>query len=238
MVGDNRVIYWQWIRVPSSAEELAEKSSLEALLQSASLGGSEDSWMWTAGSANSFEVAGVKRWLRGSPVSDSAFVFSWSSWVPNKCNIFMWRAFLDRLPTKVALVRRNIAIENQLCVWCGTYDESIEHVLTGCVTSMGVWSAIATCCKIPRPFVFHVKDLVDLHDQSGVLGVKKTLLHGIIIITCWRLWRARNEKLFNSKNSNVVEMVADIKSLGFLWYKHRFKEGVVDWRRWCLFDVM
>ncbi|XP_035835702.1 uncharacterized protein LOC118483978 [Helianthus annuus] len=145
----------------------------------------------------------------------STFGFHWSSWAPNKCNIFMWRAFLDRLPTKMALVRRNVAIDNQFCVWCEAYEETIEHVLTGCVMAVGVWNAISVWCNIPRPFVFHVKDLVDLHDHSGVVGVKKMILHGIIIIACWRLWRARNDKVFNSKVSNVVDMVADIKTLGF-----------------------
>ncbi|KAJ0615775.1 putative reverse transcriptase zinc-binding domain-containing protein [Helianthus annuus] len=149
----------------------------------------------------------------------------------------MCRAFLDRLPTKLALARRNIVVGNLFCVWCDAYDESIEHVLTGCFMAMGVWNEISTWCKIPRPFVFYVNDLVHLHEHSGVSGVKKTIFHGIIIITCWRLWRARNDKLFNSKDPNVVELVAEIKSLGFLWYKYRFKGGVVDWTRWCMFDV-
>ncbi|XP_022003580.1 uncharacterized protein LOC110900800 [Helianthus annuus] len=109
--------------------------------------------------------------------------------------------------------------------------------LPGCFMAMGVWNEISTWCKIPRPFVFHVNDLVHLHEHSGVSGVKKTILHGIIIIICWRLWRARNDKVFNSKDPNVVELVAEIKSLGFLWYKYRFKGGVVDWTRWCTFDV-
>ncbi|PWA91287.1 cellulose synthase-like protein G3 [Artemisia annua] len=81
-------------------------------------------------------------------------------------------------------------------------------------------------------FVFHAHDLVEMHEHCGAFGIKKMVLHGNIIIACWRMWRARNEKNFSNKDPNVVEMVADIKTLGFLWYKHRFKQGVVDWDRW------
>ncbi|XP_022007309.1 uncharacterized protein LOC110906495 [Helianthus annuus] len=49
---------------------------------------------------------------------------------------------------------------------------------------------------------------------------------------------ARNEEVFSSKEPNVVEMIADIKTLGFLWYKYRFKGKVVDWDQWCSFDLM
>ena len=87
-------------------------------------------------------------------------------------------------------------------------------------------------------FVFHIHDLMEMHEHCGASGNKKMVLHGIIIIACWRMWRARNEKNFSNKDPNVVEMVADIKTLGFLWYKHRFKQGVVDWDRWCTFDLM
>ncbi|KAJ0605054.1 hypothetical protein HanHA300_Chr02g0058651 [Helianthus annuus] len=210
--GGNRTICWEWSRIPFSPEEIQEKSSLENLLHAVILDGRDDTWEWSHGAYIGFEVAVVKSWLRGAPVSDAPFEFCWSSWVPTKCNIFMWRAFLDRLPTKLALARMLFM-------------------------AMGVWNEISTWCKIPRPFVFYVNDLVHLLEHSGVSGVKKTIFHGIIIITCWRLWRARNDKLFNRKDPNVVELVAEIKSLGFLWYKYRFKGGVVDWTRWYMFDV-
>ncbi|XP_022030879.1 uncharacterized protein LOC110931811 [Helianthus annuus] len=138
----------------------------------------------------------------------------------------------------MALLRRSIPVDNSLCVWCDCSEETIEHILTGGCFSTGVWNAITTWCRISGIYAFHVKDLVDMHDYSGLVGNRRIVLHGIIIITCWTMWRARNEKLFSNKDPNVIEMVADIKTLGFLWYKHRFKQGVVDWERWCRFDLM
>ncbi|KAF5761432.1 putative reverse transcriptase zinc-binding domain-containing protein [Helianthus annuus] len=237
--GGMRLMCWDWSRSPATAEELLDKQMLEDRLHLVNLEDKEDGWVWDHGSSADFEVASVKKWLRGPVSSESHVGFKWSSWVPNKCNIFMWRAYLDRLPTKMALARRNIFIDNLFCDWCESSEESIEHVLTGCVISSGVWSAISAWCNIPRSFVFHVKDLVDIHELSGAVGIKKVVLHGVIIIACWRLWRARNDKVFDNKVPKVEDLVADIKSLGFLWYKSRFKSGVVvDWDRWCMFDVM
>ncbi|XP_076959033.1 uncharacterized protein LOC143634987 [Bidens hawaiensis] len=170
--------------------------------------------------------------------SDERFGFTWSKWVPIKCNIFMWRAFLDRLPTKMALLRRSVPVDNPVCIWCETCDETIEHLLTGCGIAAGVWNGISRWCRIPGMFVFHVSDLVEMHEHCAISGNKKTVLHGIIIIACWRLWKARNEKIFSSKDTKVADLITDIKALGFLWYKHRFKRGVVDWKRWCSFDLM
>ncbi|MFS7981488.1 hypothetical protein Hanom_Chr10g00951551 [Helianthus anomalus] len=103
-------------------------------------------------------------------------------------------------------------VENHLCVW---WDEMVEHILTGCHISAGIWNGISIWCKIPGMFVFHVNDLVEMHEHCAISGNKKMVIHGIIIIGRWRLWTARNEKAFSSKDPNVVEMIAEIKTVGF-----------------------
>ncbi|KAJ0586913.1 putative reverse transcriptase zinc-binding domain-containing protein [Helianthus annuus] len=210
---NSKVFLWEWNRAPSIPMELDERQRLELFLQSVSLEDTNDGWVWFNGREDDFSVASVKRWMRGSNNEAVTFGFKWSKWVPTKCNIFMWRAYLDRLPTKTALIKRRIMIENNICDWCESNEETIEHILTGCAFSMGVWTAITTWCKVPRSFVFHVKDLVEMQDYSGVSGNKKEVLHGVIIITCWCLWRARNDKVFSNKMPNVTDLVADIKGL-------------------------
>ncbi|KAI3820804.1 hypothetical protein L1987_08352 [Smallanthus sonchifolius] len=237
-VGAARVLLWEWRRSNVTTEEIQEKQSLEVLLQGVSIEDRYDSWEWSDGRTDGFSVAAVKNWMRGSFANSTRFGFKWCKWVPLKCNIFMWRAFLDRLPTKTALLRRSIQVDNQFCVWCECKEETVEHLFTGCGISAGVWHGISRWCRIRDIFAFHVKDLVDMHEVSGVSGNKKMVLHGVIIIACWRLWRARNDTVFSRKEPNVVEIIADIKILGFLWYNNRFKHGVVDWDRWCNFDVM
>ncbi|KAJ0733709.1 putative reverse transcriptase zinc-binding domain-containing protein [Helianthus annuus] len=147
----------------------------------------------------------------------------------------MWRASFDRIPTKSALLHRNVNVGDGLCGLCGDIDETVDHLFSGCRIVCGVWDAIASWCKIPRFFVFSLSDVLHITDQLIYPAKKKEIIYGIIIIVCWRIWKARNEKVFNGVDSNIVHIVSDVKSLGFLWFRSRYKEGSIDWRNWCSF---
>ncbi|XP_021979514.1 uncharacterized protein LOC110875620 [Helianthus annuus] len=163
------------------------------------------------------------------------FGFKWCKWVPVKCNIFMWRAFLDRIPTKTALRRRNIQVQDEECVMCGEGLDSTDHILTECGIASGVWNGISMWCRIPQVFAFSTSDLVHIFDQYTRSEIKKKALQGVIIITCWRLWKARNEMIFSNKVPKVVDIVSDVKALG---YSTRARRDSVDWEKWCKFDLM
>ncbi|XP_076942964.1 uncharacterized protein LOC143613017 [Bidens hawaiensis] len=116
----------------------------------------------------------------------------------------------------MALRRRNIEVDDCSCVFCGVYEETVDHLFSACTISIGVWQGIAAWCRIPFPYLFSVKDVLDIHSQMVVPKEKRKVLYGIAILTCWRLWKARNELIFSSKRRGVVEIVSDVKSLGYL----------------------
>ena len=58
--------------------------------------------------------------------------FMWCKWIPNKCNIFMWRANMDMIPTLHALRRRNIYVGEGMCVFCGEAEETSDHLFFAC----------------------------------------------------------------------------------------------------------
>ncbi|XP_022028887.1 uncharacterized protein LOC110929992 [Helianthus annuus] len=167
-----------WKRNVASTEEGDEKQALEAALVGCTVTDKSDTWVWYNGRIRDFSVSEVKKWIKGSTNNGVQFSFSWSKWVPLKCNIFMWRLFLDRLPTKNALIRRNIHVDSPLCGWCEIEEETAEHIFTGCGVSAGVWNGVSRWCRIPDIFVFHVKDLVNLHDLCGIVGVRRRWCRG------------------------------------------------------------
>ncbi|XP_021996375.1 uncharacterized protein LOC110893584 [Helianthus annuus] len=120
---------WNWKRNVASTEECDEKQALEATLMGCTVTDRSDTWVWYNGRIRDFSVSEVKKWMKGSTNNGVQFSFSWSKWVPLKCNIFMWRLFLDRLPTKKALIRRNIHVDSPLCCWCEIEEEMAEHIL-------------------------------------------------------------------------------------------------------------
>ena len=128
---------------------------------------------------------------------------------------------MDRIPTVTALARRNIRVDNDLCSLCDTDVESTMHLFTGCGFSFGVWIQISHWLKIDPFFAFDFRDILELYKtvRSGKEGRK--IVHGIVLVTCWALWKERNDKIFRGKSPNVMDVVGGVKSLSFLWFKHR-----------------
>ena len=88
----------------------------------------------------------------------------WESWLPFKVNIHMWRVEMDRIPTRMALARRRVNIQDVSCALCEVDAESSMHTFTGCSFAYGVWLFLERWCKLDPIIVFDVKDLMNLPD--------------------------------------------------------------------------
>ncbi|XP_022004448.1 uncharacterized protein LOC110902012 [Helianthus annuus] len=143
---------------------------------------------------------------------------------------------MDRISTKVALTKRNIFTEDIRCVLCEEGEETVDHVFSGCGFSTGVWDIVSKWCGIPNYFTFSLKDVMELHNVQGISTTHKEIVRGVIIASCWRLWKARNEFIFENKVLKVVEIVADIKALTYLWYSNsNNSEGLDSENRYKLY---
>ncbi|GJR45379.1 RNA-directed DNA polymerase, eukaryota, partial [Tanacetum coccineum] len=52
--------------------------------------------------------------------------------VPIKVNVFAWKLFLDRLPTRLNLARRNVYVPSLDCPLCDQGEEDTSHLFFGC----------------------------------------------------------------------------------------------------------
>ena len=66
-----------------------------------------------------------------------------------KANALVCRAELGRLPTRDALVRRNIQLHTVECLLCNIAEESVLHNFTSCYFAISLWQLISQWCKIP-----------------------------------------------------------------------------------------
>jgi hypothetical protein len=62
----------------------------------------------------------------------------WNLRVPNVVKLFLWKALHNLLPTRTNLARKGV-INDTVCPICGRVDESVEHILWSCSSSMDVW---------------------------------------------------------------------------------------------------
>ncbi|KAJ0433652.1 putative RNA-directed DNA polymerase [Helianthus annuus] len=236
-VGGASLFGWRWKHDPTSLEETLELTDCSNMLTTVKLSEKKDSWLWH-GTGSAFSVANLKAWITSTDVPVLAAQFDWCKWIPLKCNVFMWRALLERLPTKVALIKRNIHLENSNCIFCDDSDETAEHIFTGCFFSSAVWQAISTWCRLPVLYVCDLKDLTEIYKNMRLGSATKEMVQGLMIIGCWRIWKARNDRIFNDKKTKIAEVIADVKTYGYMWYTHRNRNRTCTWDQWCKCDMM
>ncbi|GJS96704.1 RNA-directed DNA polymerase, eukaryota [Tanacetum coccineum] len=66
----------------------------------------------------------------------------WVKYVPIKINVFAWRVWLDRLPTRLNLIQRNVSVSSLLCPICSSSSEDISHLLFKCSLAADVFRLI------------------------------------------------------------------------------------------------
>ncbi|PWA45456.1 RNA-directed DNA polymerase, eukaryota, Reverse transcriptase zinc-binding domain protein [Artemisia annua] len=187
-----------WNVWPSTVEEISEMNDVNYMLNNIRFVGSKDVWKWDEEGSNHFSVANVKRMIRLDRNNNMTHLFKWESWIPLKINIHLWRAEMGRIPTRLALQRRQIVISSTICVLCDVNDEDCNHIFVHCGFAFGVWSIIRRWCKL---------DYVSFDDMEGLLkfykyiqGPKwaKKLIRGIVMTTCWAIWNARNKRFLTT----------------------------------------
>ncbi|XP_022014882.1 uncharacterized protein LOC110914396 [Helianthus annuus] len=222
----------RWKRGLVSVEEFSELQDTQFLLSNVVLSGAKDKWLWGADGKDSFTVAMVKQLIREDTAVGRDHKMRWESWVPAKVNIFVWRAEMDRIPTKAALIKRRLNIQDGTCALCDYGEEEVMHLFTGCSFAFGVWESVGRWCNITPIMAFDFNDLLGIHEQvSGGKWAKK-VIRGIVMISCWVLWIKQNDRVFHGSSPKVVDAVALIKSWSFLWLKSRSKFSELVWKDW------
>ncbi|XP_022041395.1 uncharacterized protein LOC110943975 [Helianthus annuus] len=197
---------------------------------------SSDIWKWRYEADGVFTVGSIKYILSSVGRSSPENVFEWNSWVPKKVCIVAWRAEMERLPTKSALARRNVPVPDQLCVLCGDYVESCDHVFVSCHFAQTVWQNLAAWLKMQPVIAFGIKDLLTLH--ASISGSRKRkVVHAIALVAFWCVWKLRNDIVFRQAAPNITRTLDEIKSMAFLWIKSRAKLNTLTWEDWSRFNL-
>ncbi|KAJ0548259.1 putative reverse transcriptase zinc-binding domain-containing protein [Helianthus annuus] len=176
--------------------------------------------------------------LAEGSASNAEYILDWNKWVPSKCNIFVWRAVLNRIPTSNALIRRGIMVGDGFCPLCKSDYESVDHLFTACLFATVLWQKVSRWCRIPPIFAFSFKDLLEVYNSAHVNTTVRPIVHGILFSSAWCLWKARNKALFSGVEVNVDCIFSEVKSLGFLWCKYRSRNSHISCSDWCNFSFM
>ena len=153
-IGERWEWHWVWRRDPRG-RELRELEKLRRLLEGfVPSSGGRDRVAWKSDPQGRFSVK-VLRELIGerseggtSGGRDLGEGTIWLSGLPNKLNVFLWRAKRGRLPTREALDKLGIELDTTLCPRCGKEVETVNHALFACDKLRNLWRLVGRWWKI------------------------------------------------------------------------------------------
>ncbi|KAL4591853.1 hypothetical protein LXL04_004827 [Taraxacum kok-saghyz] len=123
---------WQRRRPPRGSCELEELESLHVILADTVLNDKEDEWIVPSAPDKSYSTKWMRKQISDYRFTEEATFNRWNKWLPKKINIFMWRIFKGRIPTKTVLQRLGANIPYTICNSCATEDETLAHIFLKC----------------------------------------------------------------------------------------------------------
>ncbi|CAA0815450.1 Polynucleotidyl transferase- ribonuclease H-like superfamily protein [Striga hermonthica] len=148
----------------------------------------------------------------GKPETASTLKPVWRAvwqWPGPQCiRIFLWLLTKNRLLTNVERRRRHLTADG-ICAICGQTDETILHALRDCSLAAEAWRDL-----LPRPAIsdFFCTDLVqwissNLLNSLSVGGANWACIFGV---AAWKIWKWRNEFIFQGKRRTGIGGVHEI----------------------------
>ncbi|XP_021979487.1 uncharacterized protein LOC110875597 [Helianthus annuus] len=112
----------------------------------------DNKWIWAGYKEDLFTVAEfMDKIMKKKNDGPNDMAFRWNNWLPPKVNLFCWRAFMGKIPSKVGLVRRGVQIGDLACSSCGLEEEDSDHILFSCMWAKAIWWNVWNWLKLNGP---------------------------------------------------------------------------------------
>ncbi|CAN1164269.1 Putative ribonuclease H protein At1g65750 [Linum perenne] len=154
----------------------------------------EDLWVWGGEADGRFSIKSAYNLIYSHPgaLNPQSWKTIWSWKGPNRTRLFLWLAIQEKLLTNSERLKRQMTPLGT-CEFCHHPSESTAHVLRDCIFAAEVWDKIGA---------------FDTSDNSWQGGFVDWLCRGLqskdgllFRITCWQIWRARNERIFSNASA-------------------------------------
>lgn len=203
----------------------------------------EDRWVWRMEDEGKFTVKSMYAKLEGRWIVENnwsveelrVFLQLWKSPAPSKVVALSWKVLLDRIPSRLNLRRRN-ALPPEVSVRCALCEVEMEtsiHLFAHCMVARGIWLELLKWVDN----MFLMPQNVFNHWLCWNAGTSnKKLIKGFRLIwhaAIWVIWKMRNDKIFNDKEKEVMELVEEIKVLSWRWCLTRLKILSCLYYEWC-----
>ncbi|KAJ0599187.1 putative RNA-directed DNA polymerase [Helianthus annuus] len=197
-------------------------------------------WKWRSSSDDTFSVKQLRCDLEKSLGPDLGCIdgFEWNNWAPPKANYLLWRATLGKIACRVGLMHRGIALQDVSCPRCGLANEDSDHIFINCLWAKSIWWNVLSWVRIQFPVHCDtIAEFMSYVNQVPGGKVWKKLIRTIVMASVWRIWSARNSKIFEDKFIPIMKTVELVKEDAFLWITNRSNLNPT-WSNWRSFDTV
>lgn len=186
--------------------------------------GAEDvvRWTWEKDGNFSARSAYAARFM-GLEVSPTA-AFTWKSRAPLQCRFFAWLALRNRCWTSDRLARRGLPHQDA-CPLCDQHEESIQHLLLGCVFAKQVWLWMGRITDRHEFAPQNGESLGKWCSRQDRTTVDRKVTRAKCLLGMWMLWKHRNDVVFNGATPSLAATMHKIREEGRLWAKAGLMKG-------------
>jgi hypothetical protein len=112
---------------------------------------------------------------------------------PPSCKVFFWLAILNHCWTSDRLQRHSLQ-NIGLCVLCDQHQETIQHLIIGCVFAWEVWFTLLRKTGRQQLVLGADSPLVDwwLASRKRIIKEERRGFDTFVLLITWSLWRERN----------------------------------------------
>ncbi|GKA20408.1 RNA-directed DNA polymerase, eukaryota [Tanacetum coccineum] len=204
---------------------------LTSIMNSVVLSSSKDRWTCDLSGDGEFKVKVIRNFIDDLFLPSSDVATRWVKFIPIKVNVFSWRARRDRLPTRVNLSRRGVLLDSHLCPLCNAAMEDVQHVFFRCDVARVVLRKICRWWDLDWQEICSFSDWDAWFLSFRLSSRLKSILEGVFYVAWWRIWRLRNQLVFDASPPNRSTIFDDIVSWSFLWCSSRCNR-VFSWEYW------
>ncbi|GJY74776.1 RNA-directed DNA polymerase, eukaryota [Tanacetum coccineum] len=211
--------------------EAHQLDQLQGLIGSVVLANSSDRWYWDLNGSGSFCVKDVRNLLDEFFLPKDVNATRWIKYIPIKINVFAWKVYLDRLPTKLNLIRRGIQVLSASCPICNSAHEDLSHLLFSCDLATDVMQHVCRWWDVVWTSFGSYSEWLAWFKSIRMGSKSKSMLEGVFYVSWWCLWNFRNQLFFAPQKPRKEVIFDDIVARSFTLRLARCN-GTFSWESW------